>query len=450
MPPAYFDASSGGPSSGGGFSSPPLRPENMVHQTMPTNSRPAASASRNSRVMRRVQGWVSLAVIVGSLAACSSPPRQSPSVPRVPSAPVVAPPATPPVPAAAPVATPRAPFEFNDTAELPAVQQRPKSRWVPVRWRELPGLTEDTLFEAWNAWIRGCERPLPGFALLCVEVRQLSIADEDAQRQWLVKRFQPYRVESTDGQAVGMLTSYYEPLLEASRVPTAQFQVPLYRPPASLGTRKPWHTRQEIDSSPSVQRALEGRAIAWVADPVDVLILQIQGSGRVRITEADGSQKLVRLAFAATNEQPYKSVGRWLLDRGELRDVSWPSIKRWAAENPTRVNEMLWSNPRVVFFREETLSELDSAFGPRGALGVALTPGRSIAVDKDSIPYGAPVWLATRGPAVNLQKLVFAQDTGSAIVGAVRADYFVGWGDEAGELAGRVKQPLRMWVLWPK
>ncbi len=450
MPPAYFDASSGGPSSGG-FSSPPFRPENMVHQTMPTNSRPAASASRNSRVMRRVQGWLGLAVIVGSLAACSSPPRQSPSLPRVPSAPVVvAPPAPQPAPAPSPVVTPRAPFEFNDTAELPAVQERPKSRWVPVRGRELPGLADDTLFEAWNAWIRGCERPLPTFALLCSEVRQLSIADEDAQRQWLVSRFQPYRVESTEGQAVGMLTSYYEPLLEASRVPTAQFQVPLYRPPASLGTRKPWHTRQEIDSSPSVQRALRGREIAWLADPVDVLILQIQGSGRVRITEPDGSQKLVRLAFAATNEQPYKSVGRWLLDRGELRDVSWPSIKRWAAENPDRVNEMLWSNPRVVFFREEAMSELDAAFGPRGALGVALTPGRSIAVDKDSIPYGAPVWLATRGPAVNLQKLVFAQDTGSAIVGAGRADYFAGWGDDAGALAGRVKQPLRLWVLWPK
>lgn len=426
--------------------SPPLRPENMVHQTMPTNNRPAPSASNKSKVMCQVLRWSGVAVIVGSLVACGSAPRQSP--PPVVAPAVVLP--SVPVPVLPPVAVPRPAFEFNDTAELPDAQQRPKSRWVPVRWRELPGFTDDTLFEAWNAWIRGCERPLPAFALLCVEVRQLSIADEDAQRRWLVNRFQPYRVESTEGQPVGMLTSYYEPLLEASRTPTPQFQVPLYKPPANLASRRPWHTRQEIDSSPAVRSALRGREIAWLADPVDALILQIQGSGRVRITETDGSQKLVRVAFAATNEQPYKSVGRWLLDQGELRDVSWPSIKGWAAANPQRLNEMLWSNPRVVFFREETMSELDAAFGPRGALGVALTPGRSIAVDKDSIPYGAPVWLATRGPAVNLQKLVFAQDTGSAIVGAVRADYFAGWGDDAGALAGRVKQPLRLWVLWPK
>lgn len=391
-----------------------------------------------------------MALIVGSLAACGSAPRQNPApAPSFPPA-VVVPVPAPPSAVKPPVATPRAPFEFNDTAELPAVQERTKSRWVPVRWRELPGLADDVLFEAWNAWIRGCERPLPAFALLCVEVRQLSIADEDTQRQWLVRRFQPYRVESTEGQPVGLLTSYYEPLLEASRVPTAQFQVPLYQPPASLASRRPWHTRQEIDSSPAVRRALQDNAIVWLADPVDALILHIQGSGRARVTEADGSQKLVRIAYAANNGQPYKSVGRWLLDQGELRDASWPSIKRWVTENPTRVNEMLWSNPRVVFFREEAMTELDAAFGPRGALGVALTPGRSIAVDKDSIPYGAPVWLATRGPTLNLQKLVFAQDTGSAIVGAVRADYFVGWGDEAGDLAGRVKQPLRLWVLWPK
>jgi membrane-bound lytic murein transglycosylase A len=103
-----------------------------------------------------------------------------------------------------------------------------------------------------------------------------------------------------------------------------------------------------------------------------------------------------------------------------------------------------------VFFREEPLSEFDAAFGPRGAQGVPLTPGRSIAVDKDSIPYGTPVWLVSPGPVTSLQRLVLAQDTGSAIVGALRADYFTGWGPEAGELAGRLKQPLRLWVLWPR
>ena len=199
---------------------------------------------------------------------------------------------------------------------------------------------------------------------------------------------------------------------------------------------------------PQVKTQLRGYEIAYVADPIDALILHIQGSGRVNMMEPDGSRRMVRLAFASTNDQAYKSVGRWLLDQGGSRDVSWSGIKSWLAQNPQRLNELLWSNPRVVFFREEALP--DAQTGPKGAQGVPLTPGRSIAVDRASIPYGAPVWLASDGAAQRLQKLVFAQDTGSAIVGAVRADYFMGWGVEAGELAGRTKQPLQLWVLWPK
>ena len=192
------------------------------------------------------------------------------------------------------------------------------------------------------------------------------------------------------------------------------------------------------------------QAIAWIADPVEAMVLHIQGSGRLRITEPDGTQRTVRLAFAGTNDQPYKSVGRWLLDQGLVRDASWPGIRNWIAQNPQRIQELLWSNPRYVFFREEPLQGADAAFGPRGAQGVELTPGRSIAVDRQSIPYGTPVWLASAGPTASLQRLVIAQDTGSAIVGAVRADYFAGWGADAGDLAGRLKQPLRLWVLWPR
>jgi len=247
-----------------------------------------------------------------------------------------------------------------------------------------------------------------------------------------------------------MLTGYFEPMFEASRLPKPGHGVPLYQLPSGLAQRKPWYTRQEIDTLPAAQAALKGREIAFLADPVDALILQIQGSGRLRVTEADGQVRLLRVAYAGSNEQPYRSVGRWLLDQGALRDASWPGIRAWIAQNPQRVQELLWSNPRMVFFREESLSELEAGFGPRGAQGVALTPGRSIAVDPSSIPYGTPVWLASNGPAVNLEKLVLAQDTGSAIVGAVRADYFAGWGPQAGELAGRLKQPLRMWVLWPR
>ncbi|MDB5817058.1 MAG: mltA, partial [Rhizobacter sp.] len=137
---------------------------------------------------------------------------------------------------------------------------------------------------------------------------------------------------------------------------------------------------------------------------------------------------------------------------GELKPeaASWPTIKAWARMNPARLSEMLWANPRVVFFREEALPDVE--LGPRGAQGVPLTPGRSIAVDRDSIPYGTPVWLDTTEPlrATPLRRLVVAQDTGTAITGAVRADYFWGWGDDAEQQAGRMKQPLRVWALWPK
>ena len=343
----------------------------------------------------------------------------------------------------------------DDTGPLPPALQQAKSRWVPVRWAELPGFGEDTLFEAWNAWLKSCERPGPVFAPLCPEVRQLSIASPDQQRAFLLERLRPYRVEPLAGAVggpgtEGLLTGYYEPMLSASRQSGNGYATPLYRPPANLAGRRPWYTRQEADTLPEAKAALRGREITYLADPLDALVLQIQGSGRLRITEPDGSVRTVRLAFAGSNEQPYKSVGRWLLDQGAIRDASWPGIKAWAQQNPQRVQEMLWSNPRLVFFREEPLEGLDSSFGPRGAQGVALTPGRSIAVDRESIPYGTPVWLASSGPAANLQRLVFAQDTGSAIQGAVRADYFAGWGPDAADLAGRLKQSLQLWVLWPK
>ena len=339
----------------------------------------------------------------------------------------------------------------GDSGPLPPPRLQAKSRWVPVRWADLPGFEEDSLFEAWNAWIKSCERPGPVFAPLCSEVRRLSIASGEAQRSWMLQRLQPYRVEALQGAPEGLLTSYYEPVLKASRQPVAGYGVPLYRAPAQLGSRKPWFSRQDIDTLPEARAALAGREIAWVADPIDALVLHIQGSGRLNISEPDGSQRTVRLAFGGTNDQPYRSVNQWMLEQGVSKINPWPdATKAWAQQNPQRVQQLLWSNPRYVFFREEALSEFDAAFGPKGAQGVALTPGRSIAVDPGSIPYGTPVWLASSGGAANLQKLVLAQDTGSAIVGGVRADYFAGTGVDAGLLASRVNQPLRLWVLWPK
>ena len=375
-------------------------------------------------------------LLAGVLLACGTPPQPVPdsstAAPGVLQAPAV-------------------PLILPDTAASVPALVRGNSRWQPVAWSELPGFERDKLFEAWNAWLKSCERPGPVFAPLCPEVRRLSIGSEAEQRQWLLERLQPYRVEPLQGGPVaGLLTAYFEPELQARRLPGAGFEVPLYQLPANLKARQPWFSRQEMDSVGMAQEALRGREIFYLNDPVQAMVLQIQGSGRIRVTEPDGSIRLIRLAYAGHNGHPYQSIGRWLLDQGELRDASWPGIQAWLLRNPQRVNELLWRNPRVVFFKEEALGELDAAFGPRGAQGVPLTPGRSIAVDPQSIPYGTPVWLASQGPQIDLQRLVLAQDTGSAIRGAVRADYFAGWGESAGELAGRLKQPLHLWVLWPK
>ncbi|MFM9879912.1 MAG: murein transglycosylase A [Burkholderiaceae bacterium] len=390
--------------------------------------------------MVRILAWFGLAWLLGMLVSCASVPAGLPTgAPETPPPAPRLPPASPP---------------YRDDAALPPDIVQGKSRWRAVRWAELPGWGQDALHEAWNAWLQSCARPGPALAPLCGDVRRLSIAGAGEQLAWMQQRLQPYRVQALDGNPEGLLTAYFEPVLDASRQPSARHRVPLHRvPPALLQARRsgqPWFTRQELHTLPQAQAQLRGHEIAWLADPVDAMILHIQGSGRLRITEADGSQKLVRLAFAATNEQPYKSVGRWLLDQGAVQDASWPGIKAWLEKNPARTSELLWSNPRVVFFREEALAGADAQLGPRGAQEVPLTAGRSIAVDPQSIPYGTPVWLASPGPTVALQKLVLAQDTGSAIVGAVRADYYAGSGAQAGDLAGRLKQPLQLWVLWPK
>lgn len=386
-------------------------------------------------------------LLVLTLAACSSPRR-------VPLEEPVRPPAV-----ARPAAeTPKASGALAGMPGTPSPTASYRSRWVAVSWGEVPGWQSDELQEAWNAWLQNCARPGPLFGPLCQDVRQLMLGTDDDRRLWMMGHLQPYRVESLEGAVDGLLTSYYEPLFDASAQMRPGFQVPLYAPPDGLAearrSGRPWFSRQEIDTQPQAREALRGREVAWLADPIDALVLHIQGSGRVRIANPDGSTRIVRLAFAGSNEQPYQSVGRWLLDRGLIRDASWPGIKAWITStqqtNPRLVQDMLWSNPRYVFFREETRTGADADLGPRGAQGVPLTAGRSIAVDKDSIPYGTPVWLTSSGPNGTLQRLVFAQDTGSAIVGAVRADYFAGTGAEAGEWAGRTKQGLRLWVLWPK
>ncbi|MDP3701047.1 MAG: MltA domain-containing protein [Hylemonella sp.] len=413
----------------------------MVHQTINISISSAPSASSKSNHMKQLHRRVAVfgLAIVGTLAGCGGFPVSEP-----------APESGGPLIAVEQAATLPPKMSVPTQPASRAVLQQARSRWTPVAWAELPGLGEDPLGEAWSAWVRSCDRPGPAFAPLCADVRRLGQGSDEARRNWMLERLQPYRVEDFQGEPVGLLTGYYEPVVEASRLPTARHTVPLYGVPAQLHMRKPWYSRQEIDTLPEARAALKGREIAWLADPVAALNLQIQGSGRLLVSEPDGRQRMVRLAYAGTNDQPYRSVGGWLLQRREVRDASWPSIRNWVAQNPGRVQEMLWSNPRVTFFVEQPLPESETAVGPRGAQGVPLTAGRSIAVDPGSIPYGTPVWLASPGPQLQLQRLVLAQDTGSAITGAVRADYFVGTGPDASQIAGRMKQPLRMWVLWPR
>jgi len=329
---------------------------------------------------------------------------------------------------------------------------REQSRWVPAQWDDLPGWNEDRLHQAWPALLHSCERPAADWTSLCAKASKHAPRNETQARDWLMQNLQPYRVESPEGAARGLITGYYEPSIEARRRPVGTYRVALHAAPADLATRKPYWTRRELDTLPAAQASLRGREIAYVADPLEALVLHIQGSGRMLVTEPGGKVRTVRLAYAGTNGHPYQSVGRWLIDRGELApgQASWPEIKAWTQRNPTRINELLWVNPRYVFFREEPLP--DPTLGPRGAQGVPLTPGRSIAVDPQSVPYGTPVWIASTEPlsAKPLRRIVMAQDTGTAIRGAVRADYFWGWDASAAAKAGSMKQPLQMWALWPR
>jgi membrane-bound lytic murein transglycosylase A len=423
--------------------------------------------------------WVATAAAL-ALAGCAGPlperhvigPVEPPPLPPGLHAPAnlpVTPGSTAPASAAPGNSTPVSP-PMLDTGNR-VVRQTNRGRWVSADWSELPGWNDDSVMRAWPALLRSCDKPAPGWAAPCASARDLgSNADEAGVRRWITRHLQPWRVEAANGQPDGLLTGYFEPYLEATRRADAQHTVPLHAMPlelvapgpgngASSEPRKPWYTRAQIETLPAAQAALQGRELVWLADPLDALLLHIQGSGRVLVTEPDGHQRLLRLAYAGHNQQPYQSVGRWLVEQGAftLEQASWPAIRSWARANPQRVRELMRVNPRYIFFREEALP--DSTIGPLGAQGVPLSPGRSVAVDKDSIPYGTPLWMASTEPqpwapnmppARPLQRLVLAQDTGSAITGAVRADYFWGWGEGAEDRAGRTKQPLRLWALWPR
>lgn len=363
---------------------------------------------------------------------------------------------------------------------LPSVSPVPPGKVAPLpappaaspmqaaRWEDLPGWDEDDPTPAFTAFLASC-LTLHKQALwqpVCLAAQMADASSPQSVRAWFKGQFQPWVMVNADGSRTGMITGYYEPVLQGSRKPSRQNPYPVYGAPDDLITvdlsriypelkhlrlrgrlegKKlvPYYDRAEWEQQESERLH---KAIAWVSDAVELFFMQVQGSGQIALP--DGSR--MRVGYADQNGHPYRSIGRWLIDQGEisLDQASMQGIKNWAQNNPERLNELLNQNPSMVFFRELPLT----GPGPLGALGVPLTPARSLAVDSRYVPLGAPLWLATTMPNSGqaLAKLMLAQDTGGAIRGAVRGDFYWGSGIEAGNLAGRMRQSGRLWVLMPR
>jgi membrane-bound lytic murein transglycosylase A len=411
-------------------------------------------------------------VVLAALAGCASAPTPEPA-PRIALGcpPVACPvcescPASCPAPAACP-AVPACPVCPPAKPE-PAP---PAPTFTPTDFSALPNWAADDHRAALAAFRVGCPALRdPRWRPACERAAALTTPTRDAARAFFEAEFTPNVVTNEDGTTSGLVTGYYEPLLRGSRTRTGAARYPIYAPPDDLLTidlvavspetrnlrlrgrvdgRRivPYYSRGEIESG---RAPLAGREIAWVEDPIELFFLQVQGSGRVQL--ADGSS--LRVGYADQNGHPYRSIGRYLVDRGELKlhEASMQGIQAWARANPQRLDELLSANPSYVFFREVAAAEIPDGLGPHGALGVPLTPERSVAVDPRFVPLGAPLYLATTRPnsSVPLERLVVAQDTGGAIRGAVRIDYFWGFGAPAGQEAGRMRQQGRVWALLPR
>lgn len=346
----------------------------------------------------------------------------------------------------------------------------------PARWEDLPGWAEDDLAAAWPAFQQSCRglagKPQwPAWRPACEAAKVVDAKGGPATaatiRRFFETQFQPYVAVNPDGNRDGLVTGYYEPLLAGARTRGEKARFPLHGVPKDLLTIELGDVIPELKGK-RVRGRLVGNKVVpyysradivdhakgtppvllWVDDPIELFFLQIQGSGRVRLPSGD----MVRVGYADQNGHPYQSIGRVLIERGELlaSEASMQGIQAWARANPAKLDELLNSNPSYVFFRELS-PRLSPEEGPLGALGVPLLAERTIAVDPRSIPLGAPVFLATTRPnsEVPLRRLVMAQDTGGAIKGVVRADFFWGFGAEAGAQAGRMKQAGQMWVLLP-
>lgn len=298
---------------------------------------------------------------------------------------------------------------------------------------DLDGWAEDDHEAALAVFVNTCPDMEDGEWLrLCAVAQQ-----EPNARTFFELFFRPVLI---GGEETALFTGYFEPELQGSRTPTDRFRYPVYRMPPDVV--EPWHTRREIEEDGLLEG--QGLEIAWVDDPVELFFLQIQGSGRIVLPNG----RVIRVGYAGRNGHEYRSIGQELVRRGvyQPHQVSAQVIAAWVRRNPVAGRELLFHNPSYVFFREIRTRNPDD--GPLGAMNRSITPMRSIAVDPRFTPLGAPVWIEKDGETP-LRRLMIAQDTGSAIQGAQRADIFYGFGDDAGLEAGRIRDPGRMIVLMP-
>lgn len=302
---------------------------------------------------------------------------------------------------------------------------------------DLDGWERDDHAAALSVFVNTCmDFDDPDWRSLCAVAQTMG---PENPRAFFELFFRPVLIR--DGSAA-LFTGYFEPELDGSRYPTARFRYPVYRMPPEARSANPWLSRREILTSGVMEN--RGLEIAWVDDPVELFFLQIQGSGRIRLPDG----QMLRVGYGGANGHPYRSIGVELVRRGiyGVHQVSAQVIRNWVRRNPDAGKELLLHNPSYVFFRE--LSHVAAHQGPLGAMNRSITPLRSIAVDPEFTPLGAPVWLEKNG-AGKMRRLMIAQDTGSAIKGAQRADIFFGTGDAAGDAAGQLKDPGRMMVLLP-
>ena len=405
------------------------------------------------------------------LVGCATAPVQPPPAPTPPRS--TLPPA---------VVAPTVPAVTPPRSALPTAPAETRAVYERVAFATLPAVSPVDWASAWPAFLNSCSALArrDAWREVCAQTLAVDARDGIAVRDFFYARFDAYRVSSRQVEnnveaepgSSGLVTGYYEPLLRGSRARSDKYPVPIYRVPDDLimvdlasvypelsnmrlrgklqGRRiVPYPTRGEITGS----SALAGQELLWVDDSIEAFFLQIQGSGRVQFD--DGS--IVRVGYGDQNGHPYRSLGRWLVDQGQLTidQASMQGIKAWAQRNPARLKEALNHNSSFVFFRELPLG--NASAGPLGALGVALTPGYSLAADARFIPLGAPVVLATIDPTSQapdskapLVRPMMAQDTGGAIRGPLRFDFFWGFGAAAGERAGRQKYEGQAWLLVPK